>query len=65
MDFKSNKSNSIQFITTDICIGVINSLCNDDGKFNNTYSNFFDLVVIDECHRLGADKFCNILNIYG
>lgn len=49
----------------DICIGVINSVSSEDNKLSLEYKKYFDLIIIDECHRLGAEQFCNVLNIYG
>ena len=48
-------------ITKDICIGIINSLSNEDKEFNKENMNEFDLIIIDECHKLGAEKFNKIL----
>ena len=61
------KKESIVFLTEkkDICVGIINSLSNEDNKFVKEHSEYFDLILIDECHKLGAKGYNNILMLFG
>ena len=44
-------------------MGIVNSLSNMNSKDNPVNQNF-DLLIIDECHILGANQFLKILDIY-
>ena len=37
----------------------------EENKFVLEYQKYFDFIIVDECHKLGANKFCNILDNWG
>ena len=64
LKYIAKKSQSIQWVTEDICIGIINSLSMTDKQFNKDNEDSFDLVIVDECHKLGANGFLQLLDIF-
>ena len=54
----------------DIAIAVINSISDPDNHFNKEGKNGekrdqFSLIIVDECHRLGAESFRELLYTRG
>ena len=47
-----------------MCIGIINSLSMVDKQFNKDNEDSFDLIIVDECHKLGANGFLQLLDIF-
>lgn len=45
-----------------VVIGMVHSLCKD--KYDEEFRNNFGLVIIDECHKLGATEFSKAISKY-
>lgn len=46
-------------------MGIINSLSSENNEFVQNNIGKFDLLIVDECHKLGADNFRYILENWG
>lgn len=51
-------------LTADISIGIINTLSDIGKQHVSSIMNDYDLVIIDECHKLGADSFIKTLDVF-
>lgn len=57
------RGDKCEVIGTKFVVAMIHSL-SKDGKYPDWIDKDFGLVIFDECHRVPADQFCNVVDMF-